>query len=277
MTERIQNDARIQDDSRSAAAELAVEGLSYAYGPADSVFSDVSFELGAGEILSILGPNGAGKSTLLNCIAGFLKPARGRVLVKGADVRSLKQNDLALRVAYVPQMQQTTFGYAVRDYVVMGRAPHVGLLSTPGREAYAIVDRTLEELGMIYLADKPFGEISGGERQQVEIARVVVQDSAIVLLDEPANHLDLGNQIKVLRTLKSLADGGRSVVLTTHNPDHCTMLGGYVAIMDGAGSLRFGRMEDVVSEEALCDLYRTTVYLEQSERAHRRVCYAAGL
>ena len=98
-----------------------------------------------------------------------------------------------------------------------------------------------------------------------------------MLLDEPANHLDLGNQIKVLRTLKSLADGGRSVVLTTHNPDHCTMLGGYVAIMDGAGSLRFGRMEDVVSEEALCDLYRTTVYLEQSERVHRRVCYAAGL
>lgn len=260
----------------ASAQVLAIEGLSYAYRPGEPVFRDASIGLGSGEILSVLGPNGVGKSTLLGCVAGFLKPSQGRVLVRGRDVRELRQAELARNIAYVAQMQATSFGYTVRDYAVMGRAPHIGLLATPGKEAYARVDEALDRLGIAGLAGKPFNEISGGERQQVEIARVIVQDAPVVLLDEPANHLDLGNQVKVLRALSELAETGHAVVLTTHNPDHCAMLGGRVAIMRHGEPLESGPVSDVLGEERLSSLYGTGIAMEHSQRAGRTVCYPLG-
>lgn len=257
-------------------AALEVEGLSYEYRRGAPVFRDVSLRLGAGEVLCILGPNGVGKSTLLGCMARFLTPTAGRVRVCGRDIAGLRQAELARHVAFVAQMQTSSFGYTVRDYAVMGRAPHVGLLSMPGKQAYELVDRALDELGIAYLAEKPFNEISGGERQQVEIARVIVQDARVVLLDEPANHLDLGNQVKVLRALSGLADQGRTVVLTTHNPDHCTMLGGRVAIMRRGEPVEVGAIQDVLDGGRLSGLYGTGVAMEWSARAGRDVCYPLG-
>lgn len=255
---------------------LAVKGLSYSYGDGKSVLSDISFRVPSGCVLSILGPNGAGKSTLLGCIAGFLTPRSGDILIGGVSLSSLGQNERALNIAYVEQLRVGTFDYSVRDYVVMGRAPYVSLLQTPGAREYEIVDSVLEGMGISHLASKSYREVSGGERQQIEIARAIVQESRIMLLDEPANHLDLGNQMKTIAAIRQLSSEGKTVVFTTHNPDHCMLVGGLVAVLSRDGEFVFGPVEEVLTESLLRNLYKTSVTMEYSRRAGRVVCFASG-
>jgi iron complex transport system ATP-binding protein len=241
------------------------------------LFDGVSFSLAPGDILTILGPNGAGKSTLLDCLGGLLPLDGGKIFIAGNDAAGLSPAELARRIGYVPQLHARVFDFSVRDYVVLGRAPHLGLLKTPGRREYEMADHILESLDIVRLAGKQCSRISGGERQQVQIARVIIQEPRIILLDEPTNHLDYGNQIKILKLVSDLSKMGITIIMTTHMPDHPILLDGRVGILDGEGGMRTGSVGEIISESALRGMYNVDLRLVYIEELNRVACVAGRL
>ena len=163
---------------------IQVKDLSFAYNKNEKqVLNNVSLTLEEGEVMTILGPNGAGKSTLLNCIATLLEPDVGTVSLCGKDTKDLKPKEVAKIISYVPQNHVPAFSYTVESFVLMGRAPTVGIFERPKDEDFEIVAKTLEEIGIAELKDKPYTEISGGERQQATIARAIVAEPKAILFD----------------------------------------------------------------------------------------------
>ena len=163
-------------------ALLEVKKAGFSYPTRENVFTDISFTLEKGEIFTILGPNGAGKSTLLNSLANLTPLTTGEILVDGARLDKMSSRETAFKIAYVPQTTEITYGYSVRDYIAMGRAAHVGMLVTPKKKDYEIVDETISLLGIEHLAHRLCTQISGGEKQQACIARAIVQQPEIILL-----------------------------------------------------------------------------------------------
>ena len=194
---------------------IDVRNLSFAYGKRQ-VLRQVSFRTSPGQLVAVLGPNGAGKSTLFRCILGFLPRYRGEIALCGHDLRSLDRRSLARLAAYIPQSSAPVYNYTVRDTVLMGADPFHG----PGPSQQETADRVLETLGIRDLADRGINEISGGERQLALIARAMAQQAKILLMDEPTASLDYGNQFRLLRQVRQLADSGYTVLLSTHNPEH---------------------------------------------------------
>lgn len=256
---------------------LEVQDLEFSYHHGRTIFEDVNFSLDHGEILTILGPNGAGKSTLLNCMTNLLTPSSGKVLLEGKDIRQIPLKEVARVIGYVPQTHTPAYGYTVRDFVVMGRAPYLGMFQKPSEADYALVDQVLDTMNISKLADRPYTEISGGERQQASIARVIVQQPKIIMFDEPTNHLDYGNQLRTVRMVKELADKGYAVVMTTHMPDHAILLGGKAAVLDRDGCLTVGTSADILQEPLLRKIYESDLHILYLEELGRKVCVAGSL
>ncbi|GAB2464014.1 ABC transporter ATP-binding protein [Xylanimonas ulmi] len=222
---------------------LRLRGLGHRYGSKDWLFRGVDLDVPARGITSILGPNGQGKSTLLRCIAGLQKPIEGTVERSG-------------RIGYVPQATGTgAFAYTVFDMVLMGRAHAVSPFASPSRADRGIATAALERVGAADLADAAFGELSGGQRQLVLIARALTSECRLIILDEPVSALDLRNQAVVLGLLRQLAAEGTGVLLTTHHPDHVLHLGGDVVVMQAPDDVRHGPVSDLVTNDVLTALY----------------------
>ncbi len=256
---------------------LQLEDVGFSYNNKRNVFSDISFNIGRGEIMSILGPNGSGKSTLLNCIANLYSITEGEIKLEGESVSSMSMNDFAKKVGYVPQTHTPAYSYIVRDFVVMGRSPYIGMFSKPSRQDYAIADEALNMLNIGHLSGRPYTNISGGERQQAIIARAIVQQPKIILMDEPTSHLDYGNQIRTIKLIKSLAHKGYSIIITTHMPDHVTLLGGKVGIFNKEGHMVVGPSSEIMSESTLSSIYNIDLRLIYIEEVGRTTCVASNV
>ncbi|PKM76836.1 MAG: iron ABC transporter ATP-binding protein [Firmicutes bacterium HGW-Firmicutes-15] len=237
-----------------------------------TILKDASVTLQEGEIMSILGPNGAGKSTLLNCMANLLKPDSGEIYLCGRKMREMGIKEVAGCVSYVQQTHTPTFAYTVLNFVIMGRAPKIGMFRKPKTPDVQAARDALEILGIAHLAEKPYTEISGGERQQVIIARAIVQEPKVILFDEPTAHLDYGNQFRILGMIKIMQDRGYSIIITTHNPDHALLLGGTAAIIDRNGQLDVGKSSEIITEERLKKLYNTELRLLPIPELSRMAC-----
>ncbi len=251
---------------------LEIENLKFAYPGQKTLFEHVNLCVDKGQVFSILGANGAGKSTLLSCIANLRTPADGRIMLNGKPISSLSFREVAKIIGYVPQNHDPVYGYLVRDYVVMGRAPYLGTFQQPGSKEYRLVHEVLQEFDILHLAEKPYTELSGGERQMVSIARAVVQEPELIMLDEPANHLDYGNQLRMLKQIKKLTNKGFGVIITSHMPDHVLLLDGNVGILNRDGTLISGKTEELVTEEAMKELYQIDVHLVYEQCLNRMVC-----
>ena len=241
------------------------------------MFEHINFEITQGKILSILGPNGAGKSTLLGCIAGLNPPSRGDILLNGKSIHRMQQREIACMVGFVPQNITPSFNYSVLDYVVTGCAPRMGVFQKPKAAEYEVAWQAICTMGLEHIARQSFMKISGGERQQVAVARVIAQKPAVILLDEPTSHLDFGNQMKVLVLLRRLADEGYGIVMTTHNPDHVLMLDDQVGVLARDGKFTFGMGREILKEDFLFKLYGTKLRIFDINALGRRVCVAQGI
>lgn len=221
------------------------------------VVDEIDLRARAGEVLALVGPNGAGKSTLLSALAGDLAPSRGTVEVHGRPVSGWSALELAMRRAVLPQAATLSFPFKVADVVSMGRAPWAG---TPRDDAdeYHVAE-ALRRCEIEEFAARPFPALSGGERARVALARVLAQDTAILLLDEPTAALDLRHQELVLRLCRERAEGGVAVVVVLHD------LGLAAGYCDRVAVLHHGRMEacgppaDVFEAELLSRVYRQEV------------------
>lgn len=251
---------------------LDVNNISYSYTGKRPVFSDVSFSLVQGEVLCILGPNGIGKSTLIRCLANLQPAGSGSILLDKKDMAGLTQVEVAKVIGYVPQAHEVIFPFSVREFVLMGRAPHLAAFSSPKKDDYRITDEKIELVGIKKIADKPVNEISGGEFQLAMIARALTQEPSVLLLDEPTSHLDFGNQIRVLDIIDQLAQDGLSVVMSSHFPDHAFLSSTKVAIMQNGSFFAYGDADDVITEDNLLHTYGIVVKVEFSGKAGRQVC-----
>lgn len=254
--------------------QLTGHNIHYSYTPERMILKDISFRFRSGEIVSILGPNGAGKTTFLNCLANLVPLDKGEIFIDERNIKKIPPREVAKVIGYVPQIIVPSFDFSVLEYVVTGCAPHMGTLSRPRQEHYDIAMEAIRRMGIEKLWNRSYSQISGGERQQVSIARALAQRPAFILMDEPTAHLDYGNQIKVLKTVRSLKEEGYGVILTTHNPDHALLLQDQVAILDKNGVLSTGLSSDVLKERNLSDLYGTELKLFYEEALGREVCAA---
>lgn len=236
---------------------LEIKDASFGYGR-KTVLDNISFGVGSNDFLCLLGPNGVGKTTLFKSILGFISLKSGEIRLEGQNIRSWSRSQLARVIGYVPQAHAAPFPYSVLDVVLMGRMAHLGPFSSPKRHDVEIAEESLERLGISFLRDKRYTEISGGERQMVIIARALTQKPRILILDEPTSNLDYGNQIRVLLQIKGLADDGIGVVMTSHFPNHAFLCSSRVALLNRNG-LEIGPADDIITETSMHETYGINV------------------
>ena len=233
---------------------LSVRNLHFSYG-ALTVLRGVSLEAKAGEVCGLFGPNGCGKTTLFRCCLGLLEARAETLAVSGRAVGSLPPSDRARLMAYVPQEHKPPFPLLVRDVVMLGRTPYLGLLGRATAEDWRIVHDTLEWIGLGDLAARPYDRMSGGQRQLVLIARAIAQRTPVILLDEPASGLDFHNQIRIWGVLRSLAESGTAVLSCSHDPNHVAWFCDRVVVMKSGAVVTAGPPSEALRAATLDELY----------------------
>lgn len=256
---------------------VEVTGLDFSYGRGAHRLEDVSFQVAEAQLCCLLGPNGAGKTTLLRCLLGLLAPRAGVIRIGGVDLAKIGPRQLARLVAYVPQVTTLPFSFSVLEAVVMGRTPYLGLVSTPTDADRRLALAELERLGAGHLAGRDFPSLSGGERQLVLMARALVQQAPVLILDEPTASLDYGHEVLVLKLAADLARAGRTVLMTTHQPAHALAHAHDAILMRDGFLVAQGPPAEVVTTESLTDLYKIPIHvgdLPIPGRAPVRTCVA---
>jgi iron complex transport system ATP-binding protein len=195
---------------------LEIEDVSVAYGRT-TVLDAISFAVAEGEWVGLIGPNGAGKTTLLRAVAGLI-PSTGSVLLDGSPLSGAHRRQRARSIAVVPQYPVTPAWMTVSEYVLLGRTPHLSVLAREGRHDLEVAAETIERLDLEAFRDRRLGTLSGGERQRVVVARALVQEAKVILLDEPTASLDIGHQQQALELLDVLrGEKGLTLVAAMHD------------------------------------------------------------
>jgi len=233
---------------------LTAINLHFSYG-AFPVLRGVSLEARAGEVCGLFGPNGCGKTTLFRCCLGLLKAGADALSVDGRAIASLPPAHRARLMAYVPQEHKPPFPLLVRDVVTLGRTPYLGLLGRATADDRRIVGDTLDWIGLGELADRPYDQLSGGQRQLVLIARAVAQRTPVILLDEPASGLDFHNQVRIWGVMRALAQAGTAVVCCSHDPNHVAWFCDRVVVMQAGEVVAQGPPAEALTSATLDRLY----------------------
>ncbi|KUK30306.1 ABC transporter ATP-binding protein [Methermicoccus shengliensis] len=253
---------------------LKVRGITFGY-TSTPTLDDIAMEVDTSEILSIVGPNGAGKTTLLRCIDRIVSPQRGCILLDGRDVRKMDRREVARQLAYVPQTAPHAFPHTVFDSVLLGRRPHVQWHTTD--EDIEKVIEVIQRLNIEHLALREFNELSGGERQKVMIARALVQEPEVLLLDEPNSNLDIRHQLELMEIIRKLAnEEGMAVVVAIHDLNLAARYSDRIVIMKGGRIVGAGSPREVLTEEKIREVYGVEArVLDVDGNPHVIVCGVA--
>ena len=233
---------------------LVVRDLHFSFGSLP-VLNGVSLDAKTGEVCGLFGPNGCGKTTLFRSCLGLLQARAHTLAVDGHAVAALLPAERARLMAYVPQEHKPPFPLLVRDVVMLGRTPYLGLLGRATAADRRIVRETIEWIGLSGLADRPYDRLSGGQRQLVLIARAVAQRTPIILLDEPASGLDFHNQMLIWQVLRTLAASGTAVLCCSHDPNHVVWFCDRVVVMQAGCIVAEGHPADALGASTLQRLY----------------------
>jgi iron complex transport system ATP-binding protein len=234
---------------------VRINGLSFSYND-DFSIEGVTISVNKGEVVSLLGPNGSGKTTLIKCVNALLMPNKGEIIVAGVDVKKYSRTDLARIIGYVPQSHEPSFPFTVHDVVLMGRVAHLDIFQQPSNSDYAKVAVAIQTVGLERLKDKPYTQISGGERQLTLIARALAQEPQVLILDEPTAHLDFKNQIQTLQIIRRLSRGRDiAVMLSLHDPNHALLFTDKTALLNSGRVVAFDVPDKVVNRENIARIY----------------------
>lgn len=233
--------------------QLKIDDLVFSYSSVP-VLNDVTLDLNGPKLISILGPNGVGKSTLIHCINKILTPVSGTVMIDGQDVGGIKLKDMAKIVGYVPYSSNDTFPLTVVDTVLMGRHPYSTWNSLD--HDLDIVYDTLERLGISDLAMRPFNELSAGQHQKVMLARGLVQEPKVLLLDEPTSNLDVRHQLDVVKMLRELSrEKNMLVVMICHDINIAAKFSDEIILLDKGTVYAVGSPDEVITPANLEEVY----------------------
>lgn len=253
---------------------FAVIDASYRYPQAPRpILENINFSVDEAQLLAVLGPNGAGKTTLVRAMTGLLPWASGRTEVDGVDLKTMTQRAIGQQIAYVPQARSAvTLSLSGLEMVTLGRAPHLGLFAQPGLAERETAWRTLCEIGAEHLADMPCGNMSGGQFQLVLIARALIAQPKVLVLDEPETGLDFHNQLVVLKLLRRLVTEERlTVIMNTHYPAHALRVADKVLLVNSSHQPVSGSVAEVMTEQALADVFDVDVRISDVAYREQRI------
>jgi iron complex transport system ATP-binding protein len=243
---------------------LDVKNLSAGY-VRQTVFQNINFCLKEHELLSILGPNGSGKTTMLKCINCILKPKKGAVMVEGRDVLRMAPSNIAKKIGYVAQKEEPARLTAF-DAIMLGRKPHMGWRVS--KKDLKVVDSTIKRLGLENLTLKYIDQMSSGEMQKVSIARALVQEPTVLLLDEPTSNLDLKNQLEILQTIRLvIAEHNVGAIITMHDLNLAMRFSDQFLLLKN-GSIYSGGHTDSITPEMIKQVYEVDVKIHKVNGFH---------
>jgi ABC-type cobalamin/Fe3+-siderophores transport system ATPase subunit len=240
---------------------LAIKNLSFSYNEnAKYVIKDFSCEIPLGSRVAILGLNGSGKSTFLNLLLGMRAPDSGSIELRSSfTVQGLSSINGA--VGYLPQMENMPFDYIVYEYVLLGRLTHIPLFSIPNENDRKIVLEVLNSLDMADFYNKRLREISGGELQRVRLARILVQEPEIILMDEPATHLDIKNKRSLYQLINELCSKGRTLIYSSHDPLDIAYTSDFCVLMSQSIKTRLVATSELLNSDLLTEYFETDLRL----------------
>jgi len=237
---------------------FAVNHISYFFGN-KQVLNDIDFKIEKGSIYGIIGPNGSGKTTLLHTMSGLFRVDAGEILFLGKNIMSYRRKELAQKIAVMSQEGTPTISFSVEEVVTMGRYPWSNFFSTLSNHDEFLVNQVLQQLGLWEKRTQKVNTLSGGERQLVSLARAMVQEPEVLILDEPTTFLDIGHQIAVLEHIRKWQkEKGFTVIMVLHDlnlaAQYCNQL-----LLIYEGKLKsFGKVEEVMNVEEIERAYQTT-------------------
>ena len=268
--------AAIRTDSLAALGSVA-----FAYrlpdGRTREVLRSVDLTLARGELVALVGTNGSGKTTLLRLLTGVLKPDAGEVSFDGRPMAEWGRNDLARRVAVLPQQLDLPVGFRVAELVEMGRAPHARRLFASTEADERAVARALADADALELADRYAEELSGGERQRLLVAMALAQEPDLLLLDEPTLHLDLAHQVSLLAAIRRLRDQrGLTVLAVLHDLNLAAAFAPRVAVLDGGRVVADGPPDEVLSPDLVQRVFGVAVDEAHTPDGRRHLALRPG-
>jgi iron complex transport system ATP-binding protein len=226
------------------------------------IFKDLTLDLRKGEVVCLIGPNGVGKSTLLDCVLKLRRVNSGDIIIGKKTLQEYSIKDLAQNIAYVPQTRDQTFSYSVEEMVLMGRAAYLGIFDQPTESDYEKTREAIEMVGLIGYEKRDYRTLSGGEAQLVILARALVQETPIIIMDEPTAHLDYHHELKILEIIGRLATKKHlSILMATHFPNHAFYFQRMgvptrVGILHKEHLVALGEPEEVITKENLKKVFR---------------------
>jgi iron complex transport system ATP-binding protein len=233
--------------------------VTFGYHQEREVLKNLSFQIESGSANAVLGPNGVGKTTILHLALGWLKAWEGQIEIDGISVQSFRQRERGRLMSLVPQREHIPFEYSLLDYVLLGRAPHLGSLEIPGDADYEIGLNALEHVGLGGVFHRSITRLSSGERQLLLLARSLVQQPRLLLLDEPTSHLDMANKRRIVELLKGMRSRGITLLFTTHDPQVASALADHLLLMKKGEVMASGTPLELLTTELLTATYGVEV------------------
>ena len=242
--------------------------------PGRCLVQQLKLDIVASEFLAVLGPNGVGKSLTLHALAGLRPPDNGQIELGGQQITSLSRQQIAARLALLPQYTEDVFPATVIDTVMIGRHPHIGRFQWESDHDRKIAFAALQDVDLKDMSHRDIGTLSGGERRRLAVAQVLTQEPEIYLLDEPTNHLDPQHQLDVLRIFQEKARTGAAVIASLHDVNLAARFADKCLLLYGDGRWVLGETETVLTTERLTELYATA--MESVSWRNSKLFVAAG-
>jgi len=237
-------------------AIITINELVFTWPDAESpLFENLSLCFHKGDTVCLIGPNGSGKTSLMELILGWRRADSGHVSVGGRSIDSIPSRERGRMMALVPQEERVPFPYRVLEYVTLGRASFLPLLASPDREDRDCARSSLARVGIEHLIRRFVPSLSGGEKRMVLIARALVQNPRIMLLDEPVNHLDPANRERIIKILIDLKSSGMTIIMSSHDPDIVLRLADQVVLLHSSGTPAMGSPQNLLTSRQLSELY----------------------
>lgn len=246
---------------------IRIQDLSFSYNQAENILNHLSITVNQNSLLAVLGVNGAGKTTLFRCLTKVLHVPSNRIFVDGCDINTISYKRYAQIVSYVPQISSIRKDSClVRDFLAEGRTPYLQPCTIPGECEYEYVEKVATQFHIEILLDYSLYQLSGGQLQLVSLARALIQDTPIIILDEPMSALDLCHQAVVLQEIQKLKQTGKTIIFSTHNPDHSLLLDSDVLLLHNGAVLEYGNARTSLSRQNIQRIYGNNVDLINNER-----------
>ena len=226
-----------------------------------AIFDELSVKMPSGQFIGLLGPNGTGKSTLLRLIAGLVPVENGEVFLHNNRLKSLKKKEVARLISYMPQSTHLETNFTVQQVVEMGRYPHKSRFTNWSKEDSAKVDEAIRMTGIHHLRERFVPTLSGGERQLVYLAKVIAQDTSIILLDEPTSDLDIYHQVLVTEIIKRLINQGKTVLAAIHDINYSARICDQCMLIRDGIMIDFGNVDEVLTKTNLSDTFQVDAHI----------------